>query len=52
MHPQSNGLAERLVQTIKKTVAMWDKDKETFDTFMARFRLNFSILENREVHHS
>ena len=43
-HSQSNGLVERIIQIANKTVGMWDKGKETFDTFMARFILNFRSI--------
>ena len=44
MHPQSNSLAEHMVQTLKKTATVWDKSKELFDTFLARFLLNYRSI--------
>ena len=43
MHLQSNSLAERMVQTIRKSVAMCNKGKKTFDTH-DRFVLNFKSI--------
>ena len=40
MHPQSNSVAEHMVQTIKKAAAVWDRSKETFHsyiTFLVKF---------------
>ena len=44
MHPQSNGVAECMVQTIKKAAAIWDRSKETFHSFISRFLLNFRSI--------
>ena len=45
MHPQSNGIAERMVQTIKKTSKAWNAaGGESYDSFLSRLLLNYRCL--------
>ena len=46
MHLQSNGLAECMVQTLKRTAIVWDKSMQHFDTFLARFLLNYRSIRH------
>ncbi|PAA93146.1 hypothetical protein BOX15_Mlig023152g1 [Macrostomum lignano] len=42
-HPQSNGLAERMVQSIKRASAAWDQS-ESYESFLSRVLLNYRCV--------
>jgi len=46
-HPQSNGAAERMVQTIKRGLKAFNKERSTFEAYMARL-----LLAYRSVPHA
>lgn len=44
MHPQSNGLAERMVETIKSASRLWENQNESFDSFKDKLLLNYRSI--------
>ena len=49
-HPQSNGLAERMVQTIKRAIKIWSIEKGDFHGFLQKILLTYRssrIVGNR-----
>lgn len=40
-HPQSNGAAERMVQTIKRGLKAFCKQRSSFDAYLARLLLSY-----------
>ena len=43
-HPQSNGIAERMVQSIKKASMAWNPASEGYDSFLFRLLLNYRCI--------
>ena len=43
-HPQSNGIAERMVQTVKRGLKAYKRDGTTFESYLARLLLSYRSI--------